>query len=194
MKFIEKKIAGMVEFVPEPNVDSRGFFMRTYDEKVFKQRGFPLHWVQENHSKNERQGIVRGLHFQFPPFSETKLIRCVRGEIFDVCVDLRKDSDTFGQWDAVKLSEENKRMVLIPRGCAHGFCTLTTVSDVLYKHDNYYNPENEGGIVWNDPDIGVEWPVDEPFLSARDKGFMTFRDFERIHSGLQNRNSQGPRE
>ncbi|MDV7395195.1 dTDP-4-dehydrorhamnose 3,5-epimerase, partial [Arthrospira platensis SPKY1] len=114
--------------------------------------------------------------FQFPPFAETKLVRCIRGAVFDVFVDLRKDSPTFGQWDGLELSEANKKMIFIPRGFAHGFCTLSEESEVLYKVDNVYNREHEGGLLWSDPDLGIEWPLEgEPILSEKDRGNMTLQ-------------------
>lgn len=185
MKIVEKKLKGVFEIILEPRWDNRGFFMRTFDHEIFKNSGIHCEWVQENHSLNQKKGIVRGLHFQFPPFAETKLVRCIRGAIFDVFVDLRKGSQTFGQWGSIELSEDNHKMILIPRGCAHGFCTLTDISDVLYKHDNYYNPEFEGGIIWNDPDIDIGWPVKKPFLSERDRGFAMFRQFKAKSGGIK---------
>lgn len=163
----------------KPFIDDRGFFMRTYDENEFMRiwvnegKG---NWVQENHSKSVQKGVLRGLHFQLPPFAETKLVRCIRGKIQDVFVDLRKDSDTFGKWDSVILSEDNFKCVLIPRGFAHGFCTLSDNCEVLYKVDNYYSPEYERGLIWNDPDIGIEWQVEKPILSEKDKKNKTFKE------------------
>lgn len=185
MKIIEKKLKGVFEIIPEPNQDKRGFFMRTYDQKIFAENGLNYEWIQENHSHSTNKGIIRGLHFQFPPFSETKFIRCVKGSIYDVFVDLRKDSSTFGQWDSIILSEDNLKMILIPRGCAHGFCSLTDLSDVLYKHDNYYNPNFENGIIWNDQDIGIKWPVKSPLLSERDQGFQTFTEFKEKYGAIE---------
>jgi len=159
--------------------------MRTYDEKIFKEYGINNKWVQENHSLSKNKGIIRGLHFQFPPYSETKLIRCIRGAIMDVFVDLRKNSPTFGKWDSIVLSEENNKMVLLPRGFAHGFCTLTKDSEVLYKVDNYYTPEFESGIRWNDPDLNIKWPVEQPILSEKDKNNITFKDFTNKYGGIE---------
>jgi len=158
-------------------MDDRGFFMRTYDSDIFEKAGINKKWMQENHSRSEKKNTLRGLHFQFPPFSETKLVRCIRGSVLDVFVDLRKGSDTFGHWDSLVLSEDNKRMILIPRGFAHGFCTLTDISEVLYKVDNIYSKEHEAGIIWNDPDLKIDWPLKYPIISDKDKQNMTFRDF-----------------
>jgi dTDP-4-dehydrorhamnose 3,5-epimerase len=177
MEFKELDIDGLFEINLKPHVDERGFFMRTFDNNEFKNNELQRDWVQENHSRSEKKGIIRGLHFQVEPYSETKLVRCIRGEIFDVAVDLRKGSKTFGKWHGVFLSEENKKMFFIPRGFAHGFCTLTDISEVVYKVDNFYSPEHERGLLWNDPDIAIEWPVTNPILSIKDQKNMTFKSF-----------------
>ena len=184
MKFIEKGLKGAFEIRLKPIKDTRGFFMRTYDDKILKKIGINNNWVQENHSKSTQKGIIRGLHFQLPPFAETKLVRCIRGKIWDVFVDLRKDSNTFGKWDSIELTEENKKMVLIPRGFAHGFCTLTDNSEVVYKVDNYYSPEHECGLIWNDTDLNINWPIEKPILSDKDRKNMSFAEFMDKHEGL----------
>jgi dTDP-4-dehydrorhamnose 3,5-epimerase len=177
MKLYEKKLKGVFEIQLDPRLDSRGFFMRTFDDMVFKEFEIERKWVQENHSKSTQKGIIRGLHFQFPPFTETKLIRAIRGEVLDVFVDLRAGSSTFGQWDSILLSENKYNCAFIPRGFAHGFCTLTDVSEVVYKVDNYYSPENECGLLWNDPNIGINWPLSDIFVSEKDKKNYKFKDF-----------------
>lgn len=177
MKILEKSIKGVYEIKLDPIVDHRGFFMRTYDVNEFKKNGIEGHWVQENHSRSEHKGIIRGLHFQFPPFSESKLVRCIKGSIMDVFVDLRKDSKTFGMWDSIELSEKNKRMVYIPKGFAHGFCTLTDFSEVVYKVDNFYSPEHEAGLIWNDPDLKINWPTTKPIISKKDGNNLTLSSF-----------------
>lgn len=177
MQFTQRKFTGVFEIQLSPIRDERGFFMRAYDVGLFEQAGLHRQWMQENHSRSEHRGIIRGLHFQFPPFAETKLVRCVRGAVLDVFVDLRAGSPTFGQWDSIELSEENKKLIFIPRGFAHGFCTLTEESEVLYKVDNVYNREHEGGLLWSDPDIAIEWPVQTPLLSEKDSRNMTLRAF-----------------
>ena len=159
--------------------------MRTYDTKICREHGVDREWAQENHSLSMNKGIIRGLHFQFPPYAEAKLIRCIQGAILDVFVDLRKDSRTFGQWDSIKLSEENKKMVLVPRGFAHGFCTLTHESEVVYKVDNPYAPQAESGIIWNDSELKIDWPVTEPLLSEKDSLLMTLCEFKEKHSGIE---------
>ncbi|MFZ5940825.1 MAG: dTDP-4-dehydrorhamnose 3,5-epimerase [Bacteroidota bacterium] len=177
MEFRERRLKGTFEITPAPRRDERGFFMRTWDRDLFRQNGLEFSWVQENHSRSERKGIIRGLHFQLPPFAETKLVRCIRGAVLDVFVDLRNDSATFGQWDSLELSEENNKMILIPRGFAHGFCTLSEFSEVVYKVDNFYSREHECGIIWNDPDLGIKWPVTDPILSEKDLINRGFREF-----------------
>ena len=177
MEIKERAIKGVFEITLSPHKDSRGFFMRTYDIQLYKESGINREWVQENHSRSEEKGIIRGLHFQFPPFAETKLIRCINGAILDVFVDLRKGSRTFGQWDSVELSADNKKMVMIPKGFAHGFCTLTKISEILYKVDNFYSKEHECGLIWNDSQLNIEWPFRNPTLSDKDKMNYTISNF-----------------
>jgi dTDP-4-dehydrorhamnose 3,5-epimerase len=190
MEIKERSMKDVFEIVLNPHLDGRGFFMRTFDRNIFEKAGINYHWLQENHSRSENKFIIRGLHFQFPPFAETKLIRCIKGAVWDVFVDLREASDTFGQWDSIELSEENKKMILIPRGFAHGFCTLSDISEVVYKVDNFYSKENEAGVIWNDPDLKIRWPVQDPILSEKDKQNMTFREFIKSHKAIcQNTNN-----
>jgi len=177
MEIKERKLKGTFEVNLKPILDDRGFFMRTFDDAIFKEKGLERKWVQENHSRSEEKGIIRGLHFQLPPFTETKLVRCVKGAVLDVFVDLRENSETFGQWDSIELSEENKKMIFIPRGFAHGFCTLTEISEVLYKVDNFYSPVSESGLLWNDKDLAIKWPVEEPILSTKDSKNHTLKGF-----------------
>ncbi|MCJ7448894.1 MAG: dTDP-4-dehydrorhamnose 3,5-epimerase [Bacteroidales bacterium] len=179
MEFKELKLIGVFEITLKPYTDKRGFFMRTYDTELFEIHGISMKWVQENHSRSEKKGIIRGLHFQTEPFAETKLVRCIRGSIFDVAVDIRRNSPTFGKWVGLELSEENKKMLFIPRGFAHGFCTLTEISEVVYRVDNFYFPEHEKGIIWNDADLAIVWPVENPILSEKDKKNMTLEEFKR---------------
>lgn len=181
----ERKIKGVFEVQLEPHEDRRGFFIRVYDDKIFKEHMIHRNWVQENHSLSVEKGVIRGMHFQFPPHMETKLVRVIRGQIYDVFVDLRKDSSTFGQWGSVKLSADNKKMIYIPRGFAHGFCTLTKNCEVIYKVDNYYTPDKEGGIRWNDPDLGIDWPINNPILSEKDSQLKSFTEFIKIYEGLK---------
>ncbi len=185
MEITERKLAGTYEIRLAPRVDERGFFMRVWDGNIFREAGLDRPWVQENHSRSNTKGTIRGLHFQFPPYAETKMVRCIRGAVLDVFVDLRLDSPTYGQWDSIELTEENKRMIFIPRGFAHGFCTLTEVSEVTYKVDNTYQKDHEGGLLWNDPAIGIDWPVAEPLLSEKDQRNMTLKQFTETHKGIQ---------
>ena len=163
---------------PSPIRDERGYFMRYWDSGLAERNGLTARWVQENESFNYKRGTLRGLHFQTPPHAETKLVRVSQGAVLDVFVDLRKDSETYGHWDSVELSAENCRLVYIPKGFAHGYCTLTENAVVLYKVDDYYAPEFQGGLRWDDPGIGIRWPVSEPLLSPRDSAQPAFDKFE----------------
>ena len=185
MEIKERKLKGTFEITLNPILDDRGFFMRTFDDTIFRENGIEREWVQENHSRSEEKGIIRGLHFQLPPYTETKLVRCVKGAVFDVFVDLREDSNTFGKWDSIKLSEENKKMIFIPRGFAHGFCTLTEISEVLYKVDNFYNPKYECGLLWNDNDVEIKWPIESPILSEKDRNNKTLREYSSNYGFLK---------
>jgi dTDP-4-dehydrorhamnose 3,5-epimerase len=171
------KLEGTFEITLKRLGDSRGYFMQTYNKELFAVHGLQQDWVQENQSLSTRLHTLRGLHFQSPPFTQAKLVRVVQGEILDVFVDLRKSSLTYGHWDSVRLSEENCKTVYIPHGFAHGFCTLTEDVIVQYKVDNTYAPEFDMGIRWNDPDIGIDWNVNEPFLSPKDSNLPLHRDF-----------------
>jgi dTDP-4-dehydrorhamnose 3,5-epimerase len=157
----------------EPKVfgDARGFFLESYSEQDFlKATGLRVNFVQDNHSRSAK-GVLRGLHYQLPPHAQGKLVRCVRGAVFDVAVDIRKSSPTFGRWAGVELSEDNHRQFWIPPGFAHGFVTLTETADFLYKTTAYYAPSHDRGIAWNDPDVGIVWPElgMAPLLSAKDQ-------------------------
>ncbi|MGI8555402.1 MAG: dTDP-4-dehydrorhamnose 3,5-epimerase [Pyrinomonadaceae bacterium] len=171
------KLAGTFEIKFKRIGDSRGYFMEIYSQSVFAESGLQTDWVQENQSLSTHSNTIRGLHFQIPPFAQTKLLSVVQGKILDVFVDLRKNSPTYGQWDSIELSEENCKSVYIPRGFAHGFATLTKSVIVQYKIDNRYSREHERGIRWNDADIGIDWNVKEPFLSEKDSVLPFFKDF-----------------
>jgi dTDP-4-dehydrorhamnose 3,5-epimerase len=168
LKIIETRFKDA--FLIEPKVfgDHRGFFMESYNDKVFKELGFNYEFVQDNHSLSMEVGTLRGLHYQLEPYAQTKLVRVIRGAIYDVIVDIRKGSPTYGQWQGFILSEENKRQLLVPKGFAHGFCTIVPNTEVLYKVDNYYSPEHDRGICWNDPDLNIDWPTNSPILSGKD--------------------------
>ncbi len=161
-------VSGLIVIEPIVFEDERGFFMETYSYREFEKAGITEKFVQDNHSKSMK-GVLRGLHFQIKPFAQSKLVRCVKGEIFDVAVDLRKGSPTFKKWFGIFLSEENKKILYIPKGFAHGFVVLSDVAEVEYKVDNFYSREHERGIIWNDPDLGINWPVEKPILSEKDK-------------------------
>ncbi len=167
--FIKSKIEGLVIIEPSVFADERGFFMEVYNQKTFAENGINVEFVQDNHSRSTK-GVLRGLHFQKPPFAQDKLVRCTRGEVLDVAVDLRQDSPTFGQHEAVLISEENKRMVFIPKGFAHAFLVLSDIADFQYKCSNLYNKESEGGLLYNDPQLGIDWPnFENLILSEKDK-------------------------
>lgn len=167
-QFTQLGLPGVVLIEPRVFPDTRGFFMETYKQHDFVAAGLGDHFVQENHSRSAK-GTLRGLHFQRPPKAQAKLVRVLAGQVFDVSVDLRPDAPTFGRWIGVTLSAENGRMVYIPSWCAHGFCVLSDTADVLYKTSAEYARELEAGIVWDDPTIGIDWPVRDPLLSDRDR-------------------------
>lgn len=162
------KLDGVCLIRPNRFGDNRGWFMESYSKKDFEEAGLHYEFVQDNRSFTERKGTVRGLHFQWPPMAQAKLLTCLRGSILDVAVDLRPDSPTYKDWVGVILTAEDPTQLLIPRGFAHGFVTLTDNVEFQYKVDNFYSPEHDGGIRWNDPDIGVEWGVSDPILSEKD--------------------------
>lgn len=172
--FVETKIKGVYIIDVKTYGDHRGYFMETYKESEFREAGLDYTFVQDNQSSS-RKGVLRGLHFQ-RTYPQAKLVRVLKGEVFDVAVDLRKDSETYGQWVGVLLSEENHRQFMIPRGFAHGFVVVSDHAEFAYKCDEFYHPEDEGGILWNDPDVGVEWPeVGEIILSDKDKALKQLR-------------------
>ncbi len=166
--FTETKIKGVYIIDVKSYGDNRGYFMETYKETDFQAAGLNYSFVQDNQSSS-RKGVLRGLHFQCN-HPQAKLVRVLQGEVFDVAVDLRRDSETYGQWVGVLLSGENKRQFMIPRGFAHGFVVVSDYAEFAYKCDEVYHPEDEGSLIWNDPDIGIEWPeVGEVILSEKDK-------------------------
>lgn len=169
MDIIKTKIDGVYVLIPRVFGDYRGSFMESWSKKTMDEAGLFYDFVQDNHSLSTVKGTLRGIHFQKGDKSQAKLVRVVTGAVLDVAVDLRHDSPTYKQWVGVELSAENKKQLLIPRGLGHGFVTLTDHVEFLYKADNYYAPEADGGIRWNDPDIGVEWGITDPILSEKDK-------------------------
>lgn len=173
--FIETGINDLYEIEVKHYGDNRGYFMETYKESDFIQAGLNYKFIQDNQSKSKK-GVLRGLHFQ-KKFPQAKLVRCIEGEVFDVAVDLRKNSSTYGKWYGIVLSAERKNQFLIPRGFAHGFVVLSETATFCYKCDELYHPEDEGGIMWNDPDVGIDWPnVGEVLLSEKDKKNPSLRD------------------
>ncbi len=167
-KFTETGIKNVYIIEPKVFGDNRGYFMETYKESDFAEAGLNYRFVQDNQSSS-RKGVLRGLHFQ-KTYPQAKLVRVLSGEVFDVAVDLRKDSETYGQWVGVLLSGENKKQFMIPRGFAHGFVVVSDYAEFAYKCDEFYHPEDEGGLLWNDQDIAVEWPdIGEIILSEKDK-------------------------
>jgi dTDP-4-dehydrorhamnose 3,5-epimerase len=159
--------------------DDRGSFSETWNRRAFRDAGIDAEFVQDNHAKSASAGTVRGLHYQAPPHAQGKLVRVVRGAIFDVAVDIRKGSPTYGQWVGATLSAENTHQLWVPAGFAHGYATLEDETEVLYKVTGFYAPECEGGILWNDPDLAIDWPVDttSALLSEKDLKLPGFRDF-----------------
>ncbi|HDD8775847.1 TPA: dTDP-4-dehydrorhamnose 3,5-epimerase [Escherichia coli] len=170
MNVIKTEIPDVLIFEPKVFGDERGFFMESFNQKVFEEAvGRKVEFVQDNHSKSSK-GVLRGLHYQLEPYAQGKLVRCVVGEVFDVAVDIRKSSPTFGKWVGVSLSAENKRQLWIPEGFAHGFLVLSETAEFLYKTTNYYHPISERGVKWDDPCIDIKWPlVSSPLLSEKDK-------------------------
>lgn len=179
MKFIKTEIPEVV--IIEPNVfgDHRGYFLESFNQKEFEKNIGDIAFVQDNESKSSR-GVLRGLHFQNPPFAQAKLVRCVEGEVLDVAVDIRKESPTYGHHVAVKLSGDNKRQLFVPKGFAHGFVVLSEFATFAYKVDNWYSPENEDGIMWNDLDLNIDWSIhqDKILLSEKDKFLEPFNKFK----------------
>ncbi|WP_447979736.1 dTDP-4-dehydrorhamnose 3,5-epimerase [Candidatus Nitrospira bockiana] len=176
MKFSSTRLAipDLVLIEHEMFKDARGFFVESYKERDFSAFGIP-HFVQDNHSRSMK-GILRGLHYQKEPASIGKLVRCLRGHIFDVAIDMRKGSPHFGKWVGVDLTEENNKMLYVPPGFAHGFCVLSDIADVFYKMTGYYSQEHDRGIVWNDPDLGIHWPIQSPSVSSKDANAPRLRD------------------
>ena len=180
MKYEASKleIDGLILITPKVMYDERGFFLESYTRNEFEKLGIKDEFVQDNHSLSIKN-TLRGLHFQKEPYAQSKLVRCITGSILDVAVDIRKDSNTFGKHVKVVLSSEDKTMLYIPRGFAHGFLVLSDIAEVLYKVDNFYSKEYESGIIWNDNELGIDWPVTNPILSEKDKRLPKFAELKR---------------
>jgi dTDP-4-dehydrorhamnose 3,5-epimerase len=170
-------IKGLVLILPDVFPDERGYFFESFQKEKFKSLGIDVEFVQDNESMSVK-GVLRGLHFQVPPYAQGKLVRVVRGAALDVAVDLRKNSGTFGKWESVILSAENKLMLWIPEGFAHGFLTLEDNTIFQYKCTNYYNRESELGIIWNDPDLKIDWGIGNPTISEKDLRGLLFKNFK----------------
>jgi len=179
MPFVFKRLEIPDVILIEPKIfeDARGFFMETYKYSEFRENGIEYEFVQDNHSKSKK-GVLRGLHYQLKPMEQGKLVRCIRGRICDVAVDIRKGSPWYKKWVAVELSEENKLMLWVPPGFAHGFVSLEDNTEVVYKVTKEYASELDRGIIWNDPDIGIEWPIENPILSEKDSKLPRLKDAE----------------
>lgn len=177
MQIIKTEIPDL--YIVEPRIfqDARGYFFESYNESKLKDQGLDIQFVQDNESKSQKH-VLRGLHFQKPPFAQGKLVRVIKGKVLDVAVDVRKGSPTFGHYHAVEISEENKRMFWIPPGFAHGFVTLVDETIFFYKCTNFYNKESEGSILWNDPDLNIQWGVEAPVLSEKDQSAPRFAQFD----------------
>jgi len=179
MKVLETVLNGAVLLEPTLFIDERGFFTESYNkQQLFRDYGVDLDFIQDNHSLSVKAGVIRGLHYQLNPKSQTKLVRVTRGAIYDVILDIRKGSPTFGKWQGFILSSDNNRQLLVPSGFAHGFCTLVENTEVQYKVDEYYSPEHERCIRWEDETLGIDWPTSNPILSEKDANSPLFKDAE----------------
>lgn len=176
------KLEGVFILKPKIYEDERGFFTESYNKLLLEKHGIHTTFVQDNHSFTKKTNVIRGLHYQIHPKAQTKLVRVCAGAILDVVVDIRKDSPTFRQWISCILSEENMLQIFIPKGFAHGFCTLKPNTHVLYKVDEYYDPFLEQGIIWNDRELNIHWPTKEPILSEKDKNHPTFNKAQLLFS------------
>ncbi|OCT11118.1 dTDP-4-dehydrorhamnose 3,5-epimerase [Paenibacillus pectinilyticus] len=178
MKITTTALKGLVMIEPDVHADHRGFFMESYHAAKLAALGISISFVQDNHSLSEEVGVLRGLHYQLNPHAQTKLVRVIAGAIYDVAVDIRPSSPTFGKWVGVTLSAANKQQLLVPQGFAHGFCTLEPRTQVQYKVDSYYSPAHDRGILWSDPAIGITWPTSSPILSVKDEKHPLLQDAE----------------
>lgn len=176
MKVTKLSLPGVLLLEPQVFEDERGFFMETYNAQRYSQYDLPEKFVQDNHSKSVHN-TLRGLHYQLNN-PQGKLVRVIQGEVFDVAVDVRKKSPTFGEWVGIHLSGENKKQLYIPEGFAHGFCVLSETAEFLYKCTDFYSPKDERGIIWNDPSLAIEWPIDEPIISGKDCNLPKLSDIE----------------
>lgn len=181
MNVIKTDIEGLVIIEPRLFRDARGYFFESFSEREFAEKVAPVKFVQDNESRSS-YGVLRGLHFQKPPYAQAKLVRVVKGRVLDVAVDLRKGSPTYGKYVAVELSEDNHLQFFIPRGFAHGFCVLSDEVVFQYKCDNFYDPQSEGAVIWNDPDLGIDWriPQEDVVLSDKDRCHPAFKELDDV--------------
>jgi dTDP-4-dehydrorhamnose 3,5-epimerase len=177
MNLIKTKLDGLVVLKPTVFKDNRGYFMESYNQKNINKLLGKVNFVQDNESESSR-GVLRGLHFQKPPYTQAKLVRCLKGSVLDVVLDLRKDSKTYGIFETISLTEENKKQLFIPKGFAHGFIVLSKSAIFSYKVDNYYNPDSESGVLWSDMDLNIDWKINknEIIVSEKDKNLPTFNE------------------
>ena len=180
MKLIETALPGVLIIEPKVFGDARGFFIETFQVERYREIGITQPFVQDNHSRSQR-GVLRGLHFQ-KTRPQGKLVRVSRGAVYDVAVDINPKSPTFGRYVGVELSDDNHRQLWIPAGYAHGFCVISAVADFEYKCTDFYFPEDEGGLIWNDPEVAIPWPIAQPSLSGKDTVLPTLRDIAQAHS------------
>ncbi|EPR30966.1 dTDP-4-dehydrorhamnose 3,5-epimerase [Alkalidesulfovibrio alkalitolerans DSM 16529] len=178
MQFQTTEIPGLLLIMPRVFQDERGYFLESFNAGAFANAGVARSFVQDNHAHSRQAGVLRGLHFQAPPHAQSKLVWVTRGAVFDVVVDLRAGSPTYGKWKSFLLTAENFARLFIPRGFAHGYATLEPDTDFMYKVDGYYNPASEGGLRWDDPDLAIDWPVVAPVLSDKDRGLPSWRGFQ----------------
>ncbi len=178
MKIETTAIPDVLILTPARFGDARGWFSETFNATRMAAAGLNVDWVQDNHSMSAKTGTLRGLHFQSPPHAQDKLVRCSAGAILDVAVDIRRGSPSYGKWVGVELTPDNARQLLVPKGFLHGFVTRAPMTEVQYKCSDIYAPDCDGGIRWNDPDIGIDWGVDDPTLSAKDTAAPYLRDFQ----------------
>lgn len=178
MKVIDTKLDGLKIIEPKVFGDNRGYFMESYNKERFTEFGLDYTFIQDNHSLSKEIGVLRGLHYQETPYAQTKLVRVISGAIIDVAVDLRSESSTYGEWFSTVLTEDNHRQLLIPKGFAHGFCTLVANTQITYKVDEKYSPEHDKGVKWNDPDLSIQWPTVTPILSNKDMKLPELKDIK----------------
>ena len=186
MEITERKLKGVFEILRTPFIDNRGFLVRTVDCEAFEKAEINSKWVQESHSHTEKKYTLRGLHVSLPPFVEGKLITPIRGEMLWVAVDLRKNSETFGQWDSIVLSDSVYNSLYVQRGFAHGCMSLSDNCDLVIKSDNYFSEDHGTGIIWNDKELNIDWQIIDiiPFMSERDSQYQTFEEFRKSYGGI----------